>query len=430
MIHYVTAIGVGNAWVANELSRVEAARVPFVLHSMRRPKNLFHASEWAVRMNERTRVIYPLPVLGFVVSLLAAPVRFRGRFFAALWNSLFGRREHVRARIAGIAHLLVACHWARAARLRGDRVAHIHSQWVDACGTIAMYAAWLLEVPFSFTGHASDLFRERCALEDKIRRAEFIACISEFHRRLYLQHGARPEQLLMAYCGIDLKWFYPKRADSSERPYRVVASGRLVEKKGFAYLVEACRILAQRGERFECVIGGSGELEAGLRSQVQQLGLADRVRLTGKMLLQEKIVEFMHGGDLYVLPCVWASDQDVDGLPQMLVEAMACGLPAISTRLVGIPDLVRHEETGLLVEPNDAAGLADAIARLMRDRALAARLAAAGRRRVEERFDLETCLEPLIDRYRRRLDLAGPGAAPRLSPSSAAKTRPQENPAG
>lgn len=405
MIHYITAIGVGNAWVANELSRVEAARVPFELHAMRRPKNLFHASGWAVRMNERTRVMYPLPAAAFIVSLLAAPALFRGRFFAALWNSLFGKREHFRARIAGIAHLMVACHWARMTRLRGDRVAHIHSQWIDACGTIAMYAAWLLEVPFSFTGHASDLFRERCALEDKIHRAEFIACISEFHRDFYLQHGARPEQLFIVYCGIDLEWFYPRREDSSARPYRILASGRLVEKKGFARLIEACRILADRGASFDCVIGGSGELEAELRSQVQRLGLGERMKLTGETLLQERITEFMHGGDVYVLPCVRASDGDVDGLPQMLVEAMACGLPAVSTRLVGIPDLVRDEETGLLVEPHDAAGLADAIARLMRDRRLAARLAAAGRRWVEERFDLETCLEPLIDRYRRRLNL-------------------------
>jgi len=356
-------------------------------------------------------VIYPLPVLAFIVSALAAPLLFRGRFFAALCNALYGKREHLRARIAGIAHFFVACHWARIARRRAERIAHIHSQWINSCGTIAMYAAWLLDVPFSFTGHAADLFRERCALEDKIRRAEFIACISEFHRRFYLQHGARPEQLFIVYCGIDLGSFYPRQIEnSSARPYRILASGRLVEKKGFTHLIEACRILAQRGERFECVIGGSGDLEAELRSQVERLGLADRVKLTGQTLLQERIIEFMHGGEVYVLPCVWASDNDVDGLPQMLVEAMACGLPAISTRLVGIPDLVRHMETGLLVEPNDPVELAEAIARLMHDRSLAERLAQAGRRRVEERFNLETSLEPLIDRYRRRLDLARPQA--------------------
>ena len=416
-IHYVTANGIGNAWVANELNRVDAGGVPFVLHAMRPPEKLLHGSEWAVRMNARTILMYPLPVVGIIASALLAPVLFRGRFVAALLNALSGEREHLRARLAGIAHFFVACHWARNARSGPERVAHIHSQWANSCGTIAMYGAWLLSVPFSFTGHAADLYRERCALADKIRRAEFIVCISEFHRSFYLEHGARPEQLFIAYCGIDLSWFHPmERTNPPARPYRIVSSGRLVEKKGFAYLIEACGILADRGERFECVIGGSGELDSDLRSRIERLNLTDRVTVTGKALLQETIIEFMHGGDVYVLPCVWASDNDVDGLPQMLVEAMACGLPALSTRLVGIPDLIQNEETGLLVAPNDAAALADAIARLMHDPALAVRLAKAGRRRVEERFDLRNCLEPLIERFRRRLGLMGPDAAARGSP--------------
>jgi glycosyltransferase involved in cell wall biosynthesis len=409
MIHYITSNGIGNAWVANELSRVEAANVPFVLHSIRRPDKLLHGSEWALKLNQQTLVIYPLPMLDFIVSLLAAPFLFRGRFFAAFWNALFGKREHFRARVAGIAHFFVACHWARGMKRQAEKVTHIHSQWVNSCGTIAMYGAWLLGVPFSFTGHAADLFRERCALEDKIHRADFIVCISEFHRDFYLKHGARPAQLFVAYCGINPEWFYPPAAKetSTEKPYRILSSGRLVEKKGFSYLVDACRILADRGEKFECVIGGSGELELELRAQVERLGLADKVIVTGKALQQEKIIEFMHDGDVYVLPCVWASDDDVDGLPQMLMEAMACGLPAISTRLVGIPDLIRHEVTGLLVQPNDVVTLADAITRLMHDRTLGARLADAGRHWVGERFDLKNCLDPLISRYKQKLAING-----------------------
>lgn len=411
-IHYLTTNGIGNAWVANELSRVAAAGIPFVLHAMRRPTRLLHASEWAIRLDASTNVIYPVPIGGTLASFILASVRYRARFFGALANALFGRREHLRARLAGIAHFVVACHLARRLQKSAVPVAHLHSQWIHSCGTIAMYVAWLLDVPFSFTGHAADLFRDRCALEDKIRRADFIVCISEFHRRFYLDHGARPEQLLLAYCGIDLAWFYPRpRPRPSDRPFRILSSGRLVEKKGFVYLVEACRILADRGERFECVIGGSGELESELRSRIAKLGLADRVALSGSALVQERIAEFMHTGDVYVLACVWARDGDVDGLPQMLMEAMACGLPVISTRLAGIPDLVRHEETGLLVEPNDAAGLAAAIARLMHDRQLAARLAEAGRRWVAERFNLNTSLEPLIERYRRRLGMERSGIA-------------------
>lgn len=416
MIHYITQNGIGNAWVANELSRVEAAGVPFVLHAMRAPDKLFHDSPWAHRLNQGTRLIYPLPALAMLLSLLCAPWLFGHRFFAALGNALFGQRENVRARLAGIAHFAAACHWARRLRSAAEPVVHIHSQWINSCGTIGMFGAWLLEVPFSFTGHATDLFRDRCALKDKIVHADFIVCISEFHRRFYLEQGARTEQCFIAYCGIDPACFYPAEPSSTPaaRPYRLLSSGRLVEKKGFAILIDACKALADRGERFECVIGGSGPLEAELKAQIARLGLAERVFVTGQALLQEKIVDFMHGGDLYVLPCVWAADGDVDGLPQMLMEAMACGLPAISTRLVGIPDLIRHEQTGLLVTPHDARQLADAIARLMHDRPLAQRLADAGRHWVHERFDLRNCLEPLIDRYRQRLGVAS--AAPQSAP--------------
>lgn len=407
MIHYVTTNGIGNAWVANELSRVEAAGVPFVLHALRKPQAVFHGSDWAARLDARTRAIYPLPAFGFVLSLLLAPFLFHRRFVAALLNALFGRREHARARLMGLAHFAVACHGARGVRAAPQPVSHIHSQWIHSCGTVAMYLGWLLDVPFSFTGHATDLFRDRCALLDKIARAEFIVCISTFHRDFYLQHGARPEQCVIAYCGIDPALFHPRpSASAAERPSRILASGRLVEKKGFGLLVDACKLLAERGLHFECVIGGSGPLEAALKDQVARLRLGDRVTVTGQALQQEKIIDFMHGGDVYVLPCVWAADGDVDGLPQMLMEAMACGLPAISTRLVGIPDLIRDGETGLLVAPNDAAALADAIGRLLRDRALAQRLADAGLAWVHERFDLRNCLDPLIERYRQRLGLA------------------------
>lgn len=407
MIHYFTSNGVGNAWVANELNGMSAAKIPFVLHAMRKPDRLMHGSDWAIRINDDTKELYPLPLLPLLISLMASPFLFGGRFFAAMFNALFGKREHLRARVAGIAHFAAACHWARTLRRGAEPVSHIHSQWAHSCGTIAMYGGWLLDVPFSFTGHATDLFRDRCALDDKIRRADFIVCISEFHRSFYLENGARPEQLFIVYCGINPEWFHPpgENADGG-RPYRVLSSGRLVEKKGFAYLIEACRILADRGERFECVIGGSGELESELRAQVVRQDLGTIVTVTGKALQQERIIDFMHGGDVYVLPCVWAADNDVDGLPQMLMEAMACGLPAISTRLVGIPDLIRDGETGLLVEANDAKGLADAIARLMHDRELAHRLALTGRQWVDQKFNLKDCLNPLIERFRQKLAAA------------------------
>lgn len=406
-IHYMSPAGLGDAWVGNELREVERAGVPFVLHALRRPASTpYFTSDWFRRTHEAARNLLPLPPLGFAASVLLAPFLFRARFLACLWNALTGERESVRVRAVGLWHLLLACHWARG--MRRERVSHVHSQWIHAAGTVAWYGARLLGVSFSFTGHAADLFRNRAALRDKVRDAAFIGCISEFHRDLFRSLGARDGQLFLAYCGIDVAHFTPRlRPREPGRPPVLLSSGRLVEKKGFVHLIDACARLRRDGRDFRCVIGGSGPLESSLRARIAERGLGDVVTLTGKALSQEELPGFMEQGDVYCLPCVWASDDDVDGLPQMLVEAMACGLPAVSTRLVGIPDLVVHESTGLLVEPGDVDALAAALARLMDDEALARTLAERGRKLVEERFDIRTSLDGLISRYQERLGGAG-----------------------
>lgn len=403
MIHYMTIQGVGDAWVGNELRGVKAAGIPVALHALRRPAKTFFSSGDIAALDRETRTIYPLSKGRALAALIAAPFRFGGRFWRALGSALFGPRESLRIRALGLWHLAVACHWA--AGLRGERVSLIHSQWAHAGASVAMYGARLLGVPFSFTGHAADLFRERAALRAKIRAAEFIVCISEFHRRFYLSEGARPEQLFVVYCGIDTSHFTPvRRARPAGAPIRILSSGRLVEKKGFDVLIEALALLKAGGRPFEAVIAGSGPLEADLRARIAAKGLEDRVTLTGEALKQEDIPAFMATGDIYTLPCQRAPDGDIDGLPQMLVEAMACGLPSVSTDLVGIPDLVADGETGLLIPSEDAPALAAALARLDDDAALADRLAVAGREIVLSRFDLSTCLEPLLGRYRSALE--------------------------
>lgn len=421
MIHYITSDGLGQPWVGNELRVVTRAGVPVTLHAMRAPKQVHFESEWARQMAGSTRALYPLSPVDVVISAVLAPFLFGGRWAAALANALFGERENLRARFSALAHFFVACVWARS--LRGERLDHIHSQWAYSSGSIGMYGSWLLGVSFSFTGHAADLFRDRVALRDKIRRAEFIVCISQFHRSFFLENGARPEQLHVAYCGIYVDEMKPREGPRPARPCTILSSGRLVEKKGFEYLIDACALLRDRGREFRCVIGGSGPLESELRARIESLSLKDHVELTGKALSQEAIPPFMHSGDMYVLACVWAKDGDVDGLPQMTMEAMACGLPAVTTKLVGNPDLVVHESTGLLVEPRNAAQLADAMERLMIDPELSDQLAARGRHWILDKFDITTSLEPLLKQYRRRL-AAGDAKQSRTATSGRRETTP------
>ena len=403
MIHYMTTQGVGDAWVGNELRVVKAAEIPVALHALMRPERTYFNAPDITAMSDATNVLYPLSKWAALQALATAPFRFGKRFWSALKDALFGQRESLRTRLVGIWHLAVACHWAR--QLANADVTHIHSQWIHSGGTVAMYGAWLLDRSFSFTGHAADLFRNRSALTSKIARADFIICISEFHRQFYLKNGADPSKLHVAYCGIDTSHFTPARRTRAENePIHILSSGRLVAKKGFPVLIEACGHLRERGLAFRCTIAGSGPDEAALRAQITAAGLDDHITLTGEALKQEDIPAFMYSGDIYTLPCLWAADNDVDGLPQMLMEAMACGLPAVSTDLVGIPDLILDGETGLLVPPEDAIAFTDALARLSADDDLSEKLANAGRSHLIDKFDLQTCLDPLISQYRSRLD--------------------------
>jgi colanic acid/amylovoran biosynthesis glycosyltransferase len=407
MIHYITTDGIGAPWVASELDVMKRKEVPFRLHSLRPPAQSFFASAWAKELNQNTHLIYPLAPMGFAWSVATAPFRFRRRFFGALWNALTARRENFRARVAGIAHVFVAAHWAR--QLGREPVSLIHAQWIHSGGTVGMYAAWLLGVPFSFTGHAADLFRNRAALRDKIRRADFIVAISSFHRDFYIKEGAREEQLHIVHCGIEPGRFKMREPGPRTGRFRIVTLGRLVEKKGFAVLIDACKILAEGEADFECIIAGNGPLEGALQEQVRRLGLEGRVSVPGKPVLQEDLPAFLAGADIFAQPCVWAKDNDVDGTPRTLMEAMACGVACVGTNLVGIPDIITDGQSGLLVAPEDPQALAAALRRLMEDSELRERLGKNARARVLAEFEIEHCLEPLAQLFEEKLMAAGHG---------------------
>jgi colanic acid/amylovoran biosynthesis glycosyltransferase len=405
MIHYISTDGIGAPWIASELDVMRRKGIPCKLHSLRPPAQSFFASAWAAELNKSTNLLYPLPPFAFVISVLLAPFLFGPRFCSALWNALFGEREHFRARVVSFAHLFVACHWAR--QLRRESVSLIHSQWIHSGGTVGMYAAWLLGIPFSFTGHAADLFRNRVALRDKVRRADFIVAISTFHREFYKKLGAREDQLHIVHCGIDPARFVAANSTNRNGPIRIATLGRLVEKKGCRFLIDACKILADRRVDFECIIAGDGPLTVSLQEQVIKCGLQRRIQVLGKPILQEDLPTFLGSADIFVQPCVWAKDNDVDGTPRTLMEAMACGKPSIGTRLAGIPDIIVDGESGLLVEPENVVELADALQRLIEDKELAVRVGLNGRSRILNHFEIVRCLDPLVGLFAEKLNAAG-----------------------
>jgi glycosyltransferase involved in cell wall biosynthesis len=287
---------------------------------------------------------------------------------------------------AGVEDAAQALELALLAEERG--VEHLHAHFATVATTVARLAALLRGGTYSFTAHAKDIFQEpldRADLDRKLRDAHHVVTVSDYNTaHLRRRFPARSDRVHRVYNGVALDEF--AHHAGGDRRRQVVAVGRLVEKKGFTVLLDALARLAAAGHAVPCVIAGSGPLEADLRAQVERQGLGGLVRMPGP-LPQSEIRALVAQSAVLAAPCVVAADGNADGLPTVLLEAMALGTPCVSTRVTGIPEAVRHGSTGLLTESGDAQGLADALLRLLDDAALRDRLGAAARRVVEAEFD-------------------------------------------
>jgi colanic acid/amylovoran biosynthesis glycosyltransferase len=273
-------------------------------------------------------------------------------------------------------------------RARRLGVGHLHAHFANDPASVAAHAAALAGVPYSFTAHAYDIYRDadERALARKMRDARFTVTVSQYNVEFLssLRKGTVP-RIELIRNGVDMQRFTPAPEPPSG-PFSMLAVARLVEKKGLPVLVDACRRLRERGLDFRCEIVGKGAQRAELERLIRGWDLAAHVVLAGP-LPQQEIVERFHRAHVLVLPCIVGRDGNRDGLPVSIVEALACGLPVISTPVTGIPEVVRHERNGLVVPAGDAAALADAIQRLMEDPQLLAALRAAARSSVETEFD-------------------------------------------
>jgi len=286
---------------------------------------------------------------------------------------------------------------ASLARARG--IDHLHAHFGTNQATAALLAARLTGLKFSWTAHARDLFlsfggiaADREMRRIKVREARFVAAVSQYNRTLLTELA--PERGPDIHCihnGIDLARI---RSAGAAPGGEILAVGRLVEKKGFADLIVACSHLAAAGASFHCHIIGEGPLEGELRASIRAHGLEDRVRLLGPMT-QPEVFAAMQRASMVVLPCAIADDGDRDGLPTVLIEAMAHALPVVSCPVTGVPEIVEDGITGLLSPSRNSAALAAVIGRLIADPASAATMGRAGRRRAERLFDLSRNVQRL-----------------------------------
>lgn len=363
-------------FVVTEVLAHEAAGWEVEIFSLR-PPNDTHFQDLLPRVRAPVRY---LPSEGTRAADFWAALQEVGQLLPQAWTTL----PDARGELAGDVYQALLL--ATEVRRRG--IEHLHAHFATIAATVARLAARLAGVPFTFTAHAKDIFHETVRVEDlrrKIEDAAAVVTVSDFNLE-YLRTacGQVARRVRRLYNGLDLERF--PFAEPRHRPPRVVAVGRLVEKKGFAVLLEAAALMAAHGISFSLDLIGEGVLEEPLGRRVQELGLQARARLLGPRP-QAEIVRAVAGAAAFAAPSVVGSDGDREGLPTTLLEAMALGTPCVSTDVTGIPEVLRHGETGLLVPQNDPAALAQALELLLADAALRVTLAHNARRRVEQDFD-------------------------------------------
>jgi glycosyltransferase involved in cell wall biosynthesis len=278
-------------------------------------------------------------------------------------------------------------------------VDHFHVHFANRAAHTAMFLKEISGIPFSVTAHGQDfmkdlgnddLLREICAA------AAFVAVETDYSRELLCQHCPdSAAKIHRVYNGIDLEHFPLRLPATPNRAPVIISVGRLVAFKGFEQLIDACGELARRGLDFSCEIIGDGPLRENLQAKIDTLGLSSRLTLLGS-LSQVTVFEKLRTADIFALASVTDQQGASDVFPTVIIEAMSAARPVISTRLAGIPELVAHEETGVLVSPGDTSAFSQALEQLICDPELRGRYGRAGRARIEQHFRIEQTVRPLL----------------------------------
>jgi colanic acid/amylovoran biosynthesis glycosyltransferase len=275
-------------------------------------------------------------------------------------------------------------------RLQEAGISHVHAHFAGMAARTAFWVAKFFPITFSFTAHANDIFAPRnfeIGLDKLVGAARVIITETDYSEKFLRERfPERADQVHRIYNGLNLAEF--GHANFSSDPPLIIAIGRLIAKKGFANLIRACALLAKHGRSFRCEIFGEGPLENQLRGQIEELGLKELVQLPGPKP-QHELRERFAAANVFVLPSVPEAEGGMDNLPTVIMEAMATGLPVISTGIGGIPEMVVDNETGVLVEPHDEVALAGAIEKVTNDRSLGQRLGRAGYERAQRLFSIE-----------------------------------------
>jgi len=378
-------------FIDREIMAIEKKRKNIILIAIRKPAP-FETNHEMQKLKKHIKYILPVSWIPFlkinIILIVLNPIKYFGLLFFLL------SRHHKTAidRLKTLFHFFEGTYAVEL--IRRNSVRHIHAHFADRAAVVAMVAARFLKITYSLTAHANDIYVSPIMLKEKIRNAKFVTTCTSYNKK-YLEHltGQRIE---LVYHGIDLKdlKLYGIKK-SNKKPVLILSVGQLKEKKGFPFLIKACHLLKKRGYNFICEIIGEGPERSNLEKLIYDFSLEDTVILSGSVS-NKKVLDRYQYATIFVLSCIPAKNNDRDGIPNVLIEAMGCQVPVISTKFSGIPEIIEDGVNGLLVDPANEKALADAMSGLLDNARIQKKIAQNGRITIEKKFDINKNIEQLL----------------------------------
>ena len=362
--------------------------------SIHRPKNKA-ASEILKKLELDTFYLYEQPFVNMIISNIIVFFSSPLKYFSVL------KMAYNDAKKVGLSShtgkgLLYRCIVAAGFvdYLRKNNIEHIHSNFAHIPTDIAMYAAAMHGITFSFLSHANDLFERGWLLEEKVNRSKFAVTISQYNKKFLIDNGADEGKINVIHCGVNTASFSNREKKELSEPPILGSLGRMVEKKGFDILILACAQLKRKGIIFKLQLAGGGPLKEELEALALENNLAGEINFMDS-ISHESVPTWIKSLDVFVLPCQKDKNGDMDGIPVVLMESMLSGVPVLTTRISGIPELVEDGVTGLLCEPHDVECLAMKIESLLSDSTVRGDLCQKAIWKVQAEFELNTNVQLL-----------------------------------
>ena len=388
---------ISETFIANEILLLESAGFNIHIFSMREPREAF--SHDAVDDIQAEVTYLPSSLLTGLPKFIQPNLRAWRAYSGRYWKTL----RMVLKKIRRTGHMSHLRHFLQAGNIvaelaGGCNIQHFHAHFAHSPTSVARYAHLICGAPYSFTAHAKDIYTTNPKrLQERIEAARFVVTCTDYNRRHLQALAPDGKEIHMVYHGIDVKLFSNENPPiQAMPPYTILTVTRFVEKKGIPTVLQALRLLRDGDVEFTYVLVGPEKDEPELNALIEALALGNVTILPGKMK-HSQVLAYYRSADLFVLGCQIAENGDRDGIPNVLVESMAMGVPVLATHISGIPELVQDGENGSLVPPEEPELMADAMQRLLTDVELRARLIPAARRTVEEHFDNTRLISELVE---------------------------------